>query len=70
MSVKVYAGQSDPNFQEVQEDFYNNFSPDDVDFIILGNQDEVYVMALRLEVCDHQMVELADGSWMAVTYHA
>jgi hypothetical protein len=36
MSVKVITSYNDEDFSEVSEMFYNNFSPDDWDYMIIG----------------------------------
>ena len=70
MTVSVVQGYNDQGFEGVRELFYENFPPDDWDYIITGTDEhEVRSLASRLEVCD-SCVQLIAGQWVAVTYHS
>lgn len=70
MAITIIHGHSDEKFDEVKEMFYQNFMPDDWDYIIIGpNEFFVSHIAFKLEVCDSD-VKYIDGQWVAVTYHS
>lgn len=70
MSIKIIAGYNDSEWDQYEKVFYENFLPDDWDYIIEGDHaDEVRHMAMRLYVCDYTVKQIGD-KWMAVTYHA
>jgi hypothetical protein len=70
MSVKIIIGYRDPNFEDVQQMFYDNFSPDDWDHIIIGDDGEqVEDLARRLAIFESVLKHI-DGKWVAVTYHS
>jgi len=80
MSMKVITSYNDEDFSEVSEMFYNNFSPDDWDYMIIGEDPrEVGDLAYTLKVYDYTMkeIEMIDpmtnwkvNMWVAVTYHS
>lgn len=80
MSVKVITSWNDEDFSEVSDMFYNNFTPDDWDYMIIGEDlREVEDLAYKLKVYDYTMkyVEMIDSMpnmkvdvWVAVTYHS
>ncbi len=80
MSVKVITNSNEEDFAEVSDVFYNNFMPDDWDYIIIGdNYTEVADLADKLKVCDCVVkeIEMIDSMtnwnvemWVAVTYHS
>lgn len=80
MSVKVITSQNDVDFSEVSEMFYNNFMPDDWDYVIIGEDlREVEDLAYKLKIYDFVMkeIEMVDpvsnmkvDMWVAVTYHS
>lgn len=72
MTIYVINGYEDPGFSKVQEMFYNNFTPDDWDYIIVGGEYdyfEVEKIARALKVCDYQIKEIGNMH-VAVTYHS
>jgi hypothetical protein len=80
MSVKVITSYNDEDFSEVSEMFYNSFSPDDWDYMIIGEDiREVEDLAYKLKVYDYTLkeIEMIDpmtnwkvNMWVAVTYHS
>ena len=77
MSVNVITSWNDEDFEEFSEMFYNNFSPDDWDYLIIGDsKNEVEHLAYTLHVCSYDMKEISgianwsDAKWVAVTYHS
>ena len=80
MSMKVITCHNDEDFSEVSEMFYNNFMPDDWDYIIIGEDiGEVEDLAYKLKVYDYTLkeIEMIDpmtnwkvNMWVAVTYHS
>jgi hypothetical protein len=80
MSVKVITRWNDEDFLEVSEMFYNNFMPDDWDYMIIGEDiREVEDLAYKLKDYDYTMkkIEMIDpmtnwkvNMWVAVTYHS
>ncbi len=80
MSVKVITSYNDEDFSEVSEMFYNNFMPDDWDYMIIGEDiREVEDLAYKLKVYDYILneIEMIDpmtnwkvNMWVAVTYHS
>ena len=80
MSMKVITSYNDEDFSEVSEMFYNNFMPDDWDYIIIGEDPhEVGDLAIRLRIFSYNMkeIEMIDpmtnwkvDMWVAVTYHS
>ena len=70
MSVLVVSGYRDKEFKEYEDLFYENFNPDDWDYLIIGeDQNEVQNLAWRLEVCDSELKQVG-SVWVAVTYHS
>lgn len=70
MSVKVIVGCNDEEWDIVSNTFYNNFNPDDWDYIIVGkSEQEVDDMSYKLEVSYREIKKLGDSFW-AVTYHS
>lgn len=70
MSIKIIAGYNDRDWENYENVFYENFNPDDWDYIIEGRDSfEVEHMAIKLQVCDYEIKQIGD-KWMAVTYHA
>lgn len=70
MAIRICEGYEDPMFEEVKDKFYNHFTPDDWDYIIIGPTFwRVQILAEKLMICDYQ-IEKVDGEWMAVTYHS
>jgi len=70
MSVLVVSGYRDSEFEEYKDLFYENFNPDDWDYIIIGeDENEVKNMAWGLEVCDSEIKKIG-SVWVAVTYHS
>lgn len=70
MTTYVIGGYSDKGFDLVEELFYSNFTADDWDYIIVGEEHHtVENIAKGLRVCDYQIKQIED-KWMAVTYHA
>ena len=69
-NVKVIQGTNDPEFILYEDAFYNNFNPDDWDYMIIGtDSDTVDQVARELFVCDYA-IKLVNNTWMAVTYHS
>jgi hypothetical protein len=70
MSVTVINGYRDTAWPHFENVFYENFNPDDWDYMIIG-MDEVEVrdMASRLTVCDNHVKQIG-FMWVAVTYHS
>ncbi len=70
MAIRIITGDHDPLFNEYEDRFFNNFSSDDWDYIIIGNNEgEAYDIACKLYVFDMILKEI-DGEWIGVTYHA
>lgn len=77
MSVTVIDSNNDSDFEHVANMFYNHFSPNDWDYVIIGEDEtEVRNLAEKLYVCDYDL-KLVVGSnhyegikWIAVTYHS
>lgn len=70
MAIKIIFGYNDPLFPEFEDRFYNNFTPDDWDYIIVGKTKKAVLNeAMKKMVCDFQIAKV-DGDWMAVTYHS
>ncbi len=72
MSVTVIMGPRDPAFKDVEDLFHANFSPDDWDHIIVGEdggQVEDLADRLGLHACESVLKHI-DGRWVAVTYHS
>lgn len=70
MAIRITSGYNDPMFEEYKDRFYNNFTPDDWDYIIVGdNEITVEMIASRLMVCDYEIKKVGD-EWIAVTYHS
>lgn len=80
MSIKVICGYNDEEWNSVSEMFYENFNPDDWDYIIIGeDKQQVEDMAYKLQVCDYEIKEIKTvdpmtnwevDQWVAVTYHS
>lgn len=69
MSIKIITGYSEPEWQDVKDMFYTNFTPDDWDYIIIGDSEyDVQLLAEKLQVCDYK-IKLINNQWVAVTYH-
>ena len=69
MSVKIIT-YNDSEWQSYSDLFYNNFDPDDWDYLIIG--DDKYTVELLVEklyIFNYDMKEI-DGRWTAVTYHS
>lgn len=79
MSIKIICGYNDAEWDSVSDMFYENFNPDDWDYIIIGeDQHQVEDMAYRLQVCGCEVksIKMVDpmtnwtvDQWVAVTYH-
>jgi hypothetical protein len=70
MAIKIVCGYNDPEWDSVKDMFYDNFDPDDWDYIIIGsNKQQVEDMAYKLQVCDYRVREINE-QWVAVTYHS
>jgi len=71
MSVKVICGYNDAEFtDEMQDMLYDHFSPDDWDYIIIGDVlDEVERVAYTLSIFEYKIMEI-DGKFFSVTYHS
>lgn len=70
MAVKVITGYKDPEWNQYEKLFYDNFEPDDWDYMVIGDTaDEVDSIAYRLEVFDRKMKQIGD-KFYAVTYHS
>lgn len=70
MAIRICEGYTDPMFEEVRDQFYNHFTPDDWDYIIVGpTKWGVEMIAEKLMVCDYQ-IEKIGNEWFAVTYHS
>lgn len=70
MAVKIIIGYDDSEWKAVSDTFYNNFIPDDWDYIVIGkNIDEVDTICSRLYICDYKIVDI-NGEFWGVTYHA
>jgi hypothetical protein len=70
MSIKIICGYNDTEWDSVSGMFYNNFNPDDWDYIIIGqDKQQVEDMAYKLQVCDYKIKEVG-LMWVAVTYHS
>lgn len=70
MSVKVIFYANEKDFEEVYSAFYNNFNPDDWDFIVIGeDKNEVDGIAYLLQGSGYDVKQIGD-EWMAVTYHS
>lgn len=71
MAVKVISSYHDDGFEEVQDFFFNNFSCDDWDFILIGDKKhEVEKVALKLQVMESEGPKLYNDLWYMVTYHS
>jgi hypothetical protein len=80
MAIKIVYSNNDEDFAEISDMFYNNFNPDDWDYVIIGeDRREVDDMAYKLQVCDYEIkeVKITDpmtnwivDTWVAVTYHS
>ena len=69
MSVKIIT-YNDPEWESYSDLFYNNFDPDDWDYLIIGDDKyTVELLAEKLYIFNYDMKEI-DGSWAAVTYHS
>ena len=69
MSVKIIT-YNDSEWQSYSDLFYNNFDPDDWDYLIIGDDKyTVELLAEKLYVFNYDMKEI-DGRWTAVTYHS
>lgn len=70
MSIKIICGYNDAEWDSVSDMFYENFNPDDWDYIIIGkDKQQVEDMAYKLQVCDYEIKEVG-LMWVAVTYHS
>jgi len=70
MSIKIISSYEDPEWEAYEKMFYDNFSPDDWDYIIEGSDKcGVTDIAEKLYVCDFEIKQIGD-KWVAVTYHA
>jgi hypothetical protein len=71
MSVKVICGYNDAEFtDEMQDMLYDHFSPDDWDYIIIGDVlDEVDGVAYTLSIFEYKTKEI-NGKFVSVTYHS
>lgn len=70
MAMKIISGYKDSEWSAYEKLFYDNFNPDDWDYIIEGdNEYDVDYMASKLYVCDYTVKQIND-KWYAVTYHA
>jgi hypothetical protein len=59
------------NWSLLSDTFYENFCPDDWDYIIVGrNQQKVEDLAYKLYISHYEVKEVLDGIWWGVTYHA
>ena len=70
MAIRICYDDNDPMFKEYEDRFYNNFTPDDWDYIIVGPHPFVVEMiAQKLTTCDYQIKIVGDEA-IAVTYHS
>jgi hypothetical protein len=70
MSIKIISSYEDPEWEAYEKMFYDNFNPDDWDYIIEGSDKYgVTDIAEKLYVCDFEIKQIGD-KWVAVTYHA
>ncbi len=71
MSVKVICGYNDAEFtDEMQDMLYQHFSPDDWDYIVIGEVfDEVDGVAYTLSIFEYKIKEIG-GKFFSVTYHS
>lgn len=70
MAIKIICGYNDSEWAAHADMFYDNFTPDDWDYIIIGEQQgPVEDMAYKLQVCDYTVKNIGD-QWVAVTYHS
>jgi hypothetical protein len=73
MATRIITDYCDEEFNTIEEVFYSNFSPDDWDYIIVGdNAYTVDEIALKLKgnlATDYQVKEFS-GSFIAVIYHS
>lgn len=68
----VIESYNDPLFPEWEDRFYNNFNPDDWDFILIHKSKakvEATAAKLHPHAC-HVSMKKVDNVWMAVTYHS
>lgn len=69
MAIKIICGYDDPEFS-VYDDIFWNFTPDDWDYMIIGEKEyEVDAIASKLYVCDYEIKYIKER-WVAVTYHS
>lgn len=69
MSVKIIVGYNDEEWESISAVFYNNFNPDDWDYIIIGKS-EKEVDDISYKFMDtYREVEEINGLFWAVTYH-
>lgn len=70
MAVKIISGWNDPEFP-IYENIFYSFTPDDWDYMIIGeeNENEVRELAVKLQVFDFQ-IKMIGNRWVAVTYHS
>lgn len=70
MAMKIIDGYDDPEWESYKDLFYENFNPDDWDYIIEGNDEfSVDALASKLMVCDYDVKKIGD-KFYAVTYHS
>ena len=70
MAMKIICGYNDPEWEAYSNLFYENFNPDDWDYIIEGdNEFDVVMIAEKLYVCDFDTQKIG-AKFYAVTYHA
>jgi hypothetical protein len=71
MSVKVICGYNDAEFtDEMQDMLYEHFSPDDWDYIVIGDDiNEVDGVAYTLSIFEYKIKEIG-GKFFSVTYHS
>ena len=80
MSVTVINSSNEEDFEEIGNLFYNHFSPDDWDYVIMGeDKNEVEDLAYKLQIFDYKIepIPMKDPmtnwdivKWVAVTYHS
>lgn len=70
MAIKVICGYNDKEYtDELEKMLYDHFSPDDWDYIIIGDDiDEVDGVAYTLSIFEYKTKEI-DDKFVSVTYH-
>ena len=70
MAIRICDGYNDPMFKDYEDRFYNNFTADDWDYIIVGKTKRaVEKHAKKRMVCVYQ-IKMVGDEWIAVTYHS